>query len=340
MSRYRNPVFDGYFADPFAWKHEGRYYAVGTGPVGSGPPTGSGLCSSYSVRGRELAFPILSSPDLVHWQPEGGALRVPAELRGGDFWAPEVAYAEGGFHLYYSASVEELKHQLRVARSSNPLGPYEDAGTLMRDVAQCPFAIDPHPFRDRDGAWYLFYARDFLDDSPQAHAGTGLVVDRLESMTRLAGEERTVLRASRDWQLFRRQRTMYGRVFDWHTLEGPCVRERDGRYYCFYSGGCYENESYGVDYGVAETVLGPYADAGNGTGPRVLKTVPGRVIGPGHHSIVPGPDERSEWIVYHAWDSGRTARRLCIDRLVWTRNGPRCAGPTWTEQAAVTGSFV
>jgi GH43 family beta-xylosidase len=167
-----------------------------------------------------------------------------------------------------------------------------------------------------------------------------LVVDRLESMTRLAGEERTVLRARWDWQLFRRQRTMYGRVFDWHTLEGPCVREREGRYYCFYSGGCYENESYGVDYGVAETVLGPYADAGNGTGPRVLKTVPGRVIGPGHHSIVPGPDERSEWIVYHAWDSGRTARRLCIDRLMWTRDGPRCAGPTWTEQAAVTGWFA
>jgi len=44
---------------------------------------------------------------------------------------------------------------------------------------------------------------------------------------------------------------MYGRVWDWHTLEGPFVRKHDGRYYCFYSGGRWETESYGVDYGVA-----------------------------------------------------------------------------------------
>jgi hypothetical protein len=59
-----------------------------------------------------------------------------------------------------------------------------------------------------------------------------------------------------------------------------------------------------------------------------LKTVPGRVIGPGHHSIVEGPDGASDWMVYHAWDPAMRARRMCIDPLLWEDNGPRCVGPT------------
>jgi GH43 family beta-xylosidase len=125
---------------------------------------------------------------------------------------------------------------------------------------------------------------------------------------------------------------MYGKIFDWHTLEGPCVRKHNGVYYCFYSGGCYQGEGYGVDYGTASNVLGPYCDTGNEKGARVLRTVPGEIIGPGHHSIVLGPDDRTEFIVYHAWDPQMSARRMHIDPLAWTSQGPRCAGPTWTEQ--------
>jgi GH43 family beta-xylosidase len=122
---------------------------------------------------------------------------------------------------------------------------------------------------------------------------------------------------------------MYDAVYDWHTLEGPFVRRHNNKYYCFYSGGCFEGEGYGVDYGVADSVMGPYSDAGNERGPRVLKTVPGKVIGPGHHSIIEGPDGESEWLVYHAWDCRLRARRMCIDPLVWTDEGPKCLGPTW-----------
>ena len=46
------------------------------------------------------------------------------------------------------------------------------------------------------------------------------------------------------------------------------------------------------------------------------------LIGPGHNSIVTGPDGE-DWIAYHAWDAGMTARRMCVDKLVWTTDGPR-----------------
>jgi beta-xylosidase len=327
---YQNPVYPFYFADPFVWKFEGSYYGVGTGPVRQMTKASDADFHNYKDKGQEVAFPLITSPDLVHWEWVGGALKVPPWASGADFWAPEVAYHDGLFYLYYSVATEGLKHQLRVATSKTPRGPFEDKAALMKNSADCPFAIDPHPFRDSDGRWYLFYAVDFLDAANDHRAGTALVVDELESMTQLAGGSKTVLRARSDWQRFKENRTMYGQVFDWHTLEGPCVRFHDGLYYCFYSGGCYEGAGYGIDYGVAAKVTGPYSDHGNESGARVLQSVPGHVIGPGHHSIVTGPDDKTDFIVYHAWDLGMNARRMCIDPLIWTRDGPRCAGPTWT----------
>ena len=137
-------------------------------------------------------------------------------------------------------------------------------------------------------------------------AGTALMVDRLEGMTKLAGVGRVVLRAHHDWQRFLANRPMYGEIYDWYTLEGPCVRKHAGRYYCFYSGGRWETENYGVDYGVADNVLGSYSDAGNEAEPRVLRSRPGRVL---------GPDGQTEYIVYHAWDTNMEARQMCLEPL-------------------------
>jgi GH43 family beta-xylosidase len=259
----------------------------------------------------------------VTWHPAGTALTHPDAALGTHFWSPEVAFWQGTFYLYYSVGHEDKNHQLRVATSDRPLGSYEDTGICLVDPNRCPFAIDPNPFQDDDGQWYLFYARDFLDTSNGARVGTALAVDRLVTITQLAGEEKTVLRARHDWQRFMANRLMYGERYDWHTLEGPCVCKHEGRYYCFYSGGRWETESYGVNYGIADHVLGSYSDAGNEASPRVLKTVLDRLIGPGHNSIVLSPDQQTEYLVYHAWSRDRTVRQMCLDPLHWTPEGPR-----------------
>ena len=311
--RYKNPVFAEYFADPFVWKVGEVYFAVGTGREES--------------RGVDEAagwvFQLLHSKDLVHWERVGEALERPDLAFGDTYWAPEVAARNGNHWMYYSVGFKDRYHQIRVAMSVDPPGPYRDVeSNPLVAPPDLPFAIDPHPFLDEDGQWYLFYARDFLDAEGGARAGTALVVDRLERMDRVAGEPRIVVRARSDWQRFMVNRPMYGGVYDWHTLEGPCVAKHDGRYYCFYSGGRWENDTYGVDYAVADHVLGPYSDAGNEAGPRVLKTVPGKVLGPGHNSLVRGPDGQ-DYLAYHAWDAAMSGRRLCIDRLRWTPEGPR-----------------
>lgn len=325
---YTNPVYPGYFADPFVWEYQGVYYAIGTGAAEAE--------GEVDEIGERRVFPLLHSDNLLNWKYAGNALLRPDPALGDNFWAPEVAYCDRKFYLYYSVGHEDKNHQLRVATSDRPLGPYEDIGESLLDPESCPFAIDPHPFCDDDGQWYLFYARDFLDSSGDVRPGTALMVDRLQGMTKLSGVEKVVLRSRFDWQRFLANRPMYGGIYDWHTLEGPCVRKYAGRYYCFYSGGRWETENYGVDYGVADSVMGPYSDTGNAAGPRVLRSVGDRVLGPGHNSIVVGPDGRTDYIVYHAWDTSRSARRMCLDKLIWTPDGPYCYGPTWTPQTIET----
>ncbi|NHC12221.1 glycoside hydrolase family 43 protein [Motilibacter deserti] len=300
---YQNPVHPDYFADPFVLRTGGRYVAYGTGRV---------------VGGR--AFEVLTSDDLVSWSSAGGALERVGEELGGDYWAPEVAEHAGRWWMYYSVGHEDKGHHLRVAVADDPLGPFVDSGIDLTPDER--FAIDASPFRDDDGTWYLFFARDVLEGE---RVGTMVAVDVLEDMTRLRGDARTILLPSGDWQIFLRQREMYGQVYDWHTLEGPFVRKHRGRYYCFYSGGNWGEETYGVAYAVADSPLGPWTEP-QGV-PPLLRTVPGTVIGPGHNCVVASPDGQ-DVMVYHAWDSARTARRMCIDPVVWTDDGPRVLGPS------------
>lgn len=301
---YTNPVHPDYFADPFVLRTDTGYVAYGTGAF---------------VEGR--AFAILTSPDLVTWTPAGGALEVITDDAGKDYWAPEVIEVDGVWWMYYSVGHGDKGHSLRVARADSPLGPFRDAGVDLTPDER--FAIDPSPFRDEDGTVYLFYARDELDAE---RAGTMLAVDILEDMTHLRGEPRSVLRASADWQLYEADREMYGGVYQWHTLEGPAVVRRDGRYYCFYSGGSWLQPTYAVSYAVAAHPLGPWHEPVGV--PRLLQTVPGTVIGPGHNSVTTTPDG-TDVIVYHAWDPAQTARRMFLDPIRWTPDGPVVDGPSY-----------
>ncbi len=318
QATYTNPVYPEIMADPFVLRHDGRYYAYGTAPGD----------------GDGWRFPVLVSNDLVNWERAGYALHLEGEDH---FWAPEVALADGKFYMYYSSGDVEGKHQrLRVAVGDRPGGPFADCGVLL--VPDQPFSIDAHPFRDADGQWYLFYCVDFLEQDGDHRIGTGIVVDRMLSMTELEGKPRLVARPHADWHLFLLQRSMYDAVYDWHTVEGASLLRHEGRYYCFYSGGAWERENYGISYVIADHPLGPYRRPGGTEAALLMHSLPGQVVGPGHNSFTASPDGSQTWIVYHAWDAGMTGRRMCIDRLDWIGGQPRTAGPTCTPQPAPSGA--
>lgn len=283
------PLWDGYCADPFVVQgDDGRYVMYGTTPR---PLPG----------GR--AFQVLVSDDLVTWEDAGGALVVeqPRE-EGVEFWAPEVAFADGRWWMYYSRGHGDADHRIRVAVADRATGPFEDTGDVL--TADLPFAIDPSPYRDASGQWWLFYATDVVEGE---RPGTVLAVQPLRGMTRLEGEPTIVLRASADWQRYERDREIHGGVHDWHTLEGPAVLD-DGHGGCvlLYSGGNWQTPGYGVAVATAPSPTGPWHED-PGAGPLVSSAGTG-LVGPGHCSVLTD-DHGRHHLFLHAWDPGATRRR-------------------------------
>jgi GH43 family beta-xylosidase len=307
---YLNPVYGRDFPDPFILKHGGEYWAY---------------CTGFRRDGR--AFGVLHSTDLVNWRELEGAL---APLPGDHpcYWAPEVVYENGRFLMYYSVGNEKLMH-LRVAVAEHPAGPFTDSGRRLTDAE---FAIDAHVFVDEEGVRWLFYATDFLTHT---HIGTGTVCDRMLDPFTLAGEPRPVTRARYNWQVYDPERKEKGGV-RWHTVEGPFVLRRKNLYYQMFSGGNWQNLTYGVSYAVSERVAraGEWEQLADGERVLpILRTIPEKVVGPGHNSVVRGTDNRQLFCVYHAWD-GEHGRVLAIDRLDWVGERMTVLGATTTPQPA------
>src|SRR5262249_30981592 len=216
-------------------------------------------------------------------------------------------------------------------------GPFIDCGIRLTSEE---FAIDPHIFEDEDGSRWMFYATDFLT---HMRLGTGTVRDRMIDAFTLAGQPRPVTRALFDWQVYDPHRIEKGGV-RWHTVEGPFVLKRKGRYYQMFSGGNWKNETYGASYAISETIDAPpdaneeweewrqVAD-GEIVSP-ILRTIPGKVIGPGHTSVVRGPDNQQLFCVYHRWLNEEVGRALAVDRLDWVGERILIIGPSTTPQPA------
>lgn len=306
---YTNPVYPFSFPDPYVLKFRGEYFAYSTG---------------FATDGR--VFAILRSRDLVHWEQAGSAMK-PLASDPPHYWAPEVTYSGGKFYLYYSAGNETLM-ELRVAISDRPDGGFVDSG---RRLTTEDFAIDAHIFMDTDGARYMFYATDFLEHT---HIGTGIVVDRMLDWFKLEGKPRPVTRAKYDWQVYDPARIEKGGV-RWHTVEGPFVLKRKGLYYEMFSGGNWQNISYGVSFAATNDIDLDEEWEQNCDGENVLpvlRTLPGRVIGPGHNSVVRGPNSRELYCVYHRWVGD--ARVLAIDRMDFAGRRIFINGATDTPQPA------
>ncbi|MGI8813533.1 MAG: glycoside hydrolase family 43 protein [Pyrinomonadaceae bacterium] len=306
---FLNPVYPKSFPDPFVLKHGGTYYAYSTGFAPDG-----------------TVFGIITSPDLVNWQEVGGAM-PPLESAPPFYWAPEVAYDNGKFYLYYSCGNETLMH-IRVAVSDRPDGGFEDAG---RELTSEQFAIDAHVFVDTDGSKYMFYATDFLTHT---HVGTGTVVDRMKNWFELEGDPAPVTRARFDWQVYDPDRKEKGGV-RWYTVEGPSVITRKGKYFEMFSGGNWQDTSYGVSFAVSDKILSghEWAQACDGAGVLpVLRTIPDSVVGPGHNCIVRGVNNRELYCVYHRWTA--EGRVMAIDRMDFAGDRIFVIGATDTPQIA------
>lgn len=262
---------------------------------------------------------VLHSKDLVTWEYLGPVTGDTASC-----WAPDVVYKNGTFYMYVSTTKwgqTEQDRRVRLYTAAEPQGPF----TYQTDVTD-HYSYDGHYFRASNGQEYLFWTRECLMSGMSPCSGNPNLVDTLTDMVKLGGRPARV-----------------GTPFGWECagrciFEAPQVLERDGRFYQIYSGGAYENETYGSGYATNTVVKG--ADGLNDYSwikqNQILKSVSGEVSGPGGASWVKAPNNLEDWVIYHGRNrnnKGGPGRWLRIDPVAWGASRFWLPGaPSYTPQ--------
>jgi beta-xylosidase len=299
---YRNPVFARDFPDPAAIRVGDTYYAYGT---------------ATAWEAWNHLFPVLRSPDLVHWRYIGDALIATPSWGTGDWWAPDVIARRGLYYLYYvGKDLASGLHCIGVAVAGMPTGPFTQRAVIGCGDAHGQGYIDPAPFIDGDGRAYLYIS---VDDPHHTISVLPLKADLIHT----DGPRRELFTLSQGWE--------HGPAFS--TVEGPFLVKHGGRYYLFYSGNDWQ-EDYAMGYAEGASPLGPFHKYAHN--PILRGNTHAR--GPGGGSLIQGP-RGDWWLLYHAWTGGPSyaaggVRDLRIDPLSWRGDVVTLDGPSTTPHPA------
>ena len=288
----KNPVIDGWYADPEGAILENKYWIYPT----------------YSARYEKQVFlDAFSSSDMVTWKKHPNILDTSSvKWAKIAMWAPAIIKKDNQYFLFFSANDIQSKRRngiaddtlggIGIAVADNPAGPFHDylGKPLINKFYNNAQPIDQFVFKDTDGQYYIFYG------------GWGKCnVGKLN-------ENFTGLVPFSDSMLVK-DITPKGYV------EGPTMFIRNGKYYLMWSEGGWTNSTYKVAYGVADNVMGPFERIAT-----ILEADETIATGAGHHSVIniPGTDEW--YIVYHRRpipNLDRDHRVVCIDRMFFDTDG-------------------
>lgn len=291
------PVLRADFPDPFILPYRGAYLAYAT----------NGDAGRANVQ-------MASSADLVSWtrlrNRRGSGLHdampdLPAWARRGRTWAPEVLRTEGGFVLYFTAQYARTGQQcVGAATSTDPRGPFVSAAAepllCQTDLGG---TIDASPFRDADGALYLYFKND--GNHPSARTATQIYGQRLSADgLSVTGTPVSMQRNDKPWEA--------------HVVEAPTMTIAGGTYQMFYAANDYgwqpgqRVSAYATGYAQCRGPLGPCVDAPDNP---ILSSAFGKagcVSGPGHQAIFAAG--AATYIAFHGWESLPGCRRGKVDK--------------------------
>lgn len=280
----KNPIIDGWYADPEARVYNGKVYIYVT---------------------RSLPFEeqhnldLIVSEDLIHFTKKESILDM-STFKGATFaiWAPSVVEQNGRYYIIFAANnIHEDGEDggLYIGVSDSPCGPFKnifpDGRPFINVFYNGAQPIDAHFFKDGENIW-LYYG------------GWGhLNVARLsETLTELL----PVKEGSDDKVL---------EITPKEYVEAPCVLKIGDKYHLMYSTGKWCDSSYCVKAAISDTPWGEfdyYTD---------IMRANEMAEGPGHNGAFSFGGK--DYVAYHrriVGDKNSHHRILCIDELK-TENG-------------------
>lgn len=205
-------------------------------------------------------------------------------------WAPDAAYRNGRYYLYFPAKTAEGVFRIGVAVGERPAGPF----TPQPRPIDGAYSIDPSVFADDDGEHYLLFggiwggqlqkyrdnAYDAGNEEPRDdEPALGPRIARLRT-DMLELDEPT-----REVQILDEQgRPLRADDHNRRYFEGPWLHKYEGRYYLSYSTG----NTHLLCYAVGDNPYGPFTYQG-----QVLRPVVGWTT---HHSIC---EYEGRWYLFY-----------------------------------------
>lgn len=283
-------VRDLFFADPSAHVFNGRIYVYPSHDIDTGVPDDD-LGSQYGMRDyRVLSMDHPGGKVTVH--PVALDLKdVPWASK--QLWAPDAAYKNGTYYLYFPARDKQGVFRIGVATGTSPVGPFKAEPQPIRGA----YSMDPSVFTDDDGRSYLYAGgiwggqlQRWATGKYDPNAGdTDLRQDDKPALNPkvapLAADMKQLAQPLQDAVLLdEKGQPILGGDHDRRFFEAAWVFKRQGKYYFTYSTG----DTHFIAYAVGDNPMGPFRYKG-----RVLLPVQGWT---NHHSITQFGDR---WYLFY-----------------------------------------
>jgi hypothetical protein len=280
-----------YFADPSAHVFNGKIYVYPSHDVKTDIPDDD-LGSEYAMHdyrvlemdrigGKVTIGPVALDVKQVPWAAK-------------QMWAPDAAYKDGTYYLYFPARDPQGVFRIGVATSSNPMGPFK---AEPKPIAGA-YSIDPAVFTDDDGASYLYFGGIWGGQLQRWASGhfdpkgsdTDLKQDDRPALSakiaRLAPDMKTLAEAPRDVVILGADgKPVTGGEHDKRFFEASWMFKRQGKYYFTYSTG----DTHFLAYAIGDNPYGPFHYQGH-----FLLPVQGWTT---HHSII---EWNGKWWLFYA----------------------------------------
>jgi hypothetical protein len=301
-----------YTADPSAHVFNNRIYIYPSHDTATGIPEDD-LGSHFNM----MDFHVLSMDSVGGKVTDHGvALDIKnIPWAGRQLWAPDAAFANNTYYLYFPVKDKQDIFHIGVATSSKPEGPF----TAGKAPIKGSYSIDPCVFKDDDGRYYMYFGgiwggqlqrwnNNTYDSAkgnrqPDETAILPRVAPLTADMQSFAGPVQELKLTDEQGNLFK-EKDNAKRFF-----EASWMHKYNGKYYFSYSTG----DTHNICYAIGNSPYGPFTYKGI-----LLNPVEGWTS---HHSII---EKEGKWyLFYHDVQlSGQThLRNVKVTELHYNNDG-------------------
>lgn len=308
-------VTEIFTADPSAHVFNGKIYIYASHDVDAGIPDDD-LGTQYAMHDyRVLEMEKIGGPVKVG----GVALDVKdVPWAAKQMWAPDAAFKDGTYYLYFPAKDKDGIFHIGVATSSNPMGPFK---AEPKPIAGS-FSMDPNVFTDTDGTSYMYFGgiwggqlQNWANGKYDASIGvTDLKADDkpalMPKVAKMSPDMKSYAEAPRDAQILdEKGQPLLGGDHERRFFEGAWMYKRGDTYYLTYSTG----DTHFLVYATGKSPYGPFTYRG-----KIMEPVQGWTT---HHSIVDWGGKT--WLFYHDTQiSGKNhLRNVKVTELTFNPDG-------------------